>query len=380
MNDMTNTRAKSPLLDHCPPSLSASWYVDQAQFNTERKKIHANTWIYVGRVRAVEPMSMHRVSVAGENLILLKNANGEISCFHNVCRHRGAELCTANELRLKSKLIVCPYHEWAYDLQGQLVRTPYATPTPDFVRADHGLLKVHTKLWNGFVFVCLAETPPDFEAAPDMGPHALDNWPLADLVVGHVLVEEMACNWKIFWENYNECLHCPGIHPELCDMVPVYKQGIMSRHEVQEGQLSPSSESDLKPGAQTWSVDGQLCGPEFPNLTAEERARGHTFVTLWPTMYVVAHRDYVRAVSLRPLSAERTELRTEWLFAPETLNEPGFDLDNVTRFASLVMRQDAAACELNQRGLRSTAFKGGRLMPQEFDVYRFQQWVRKYLA
>jgi Rieske 2Fe-2S family protein len=97
-------------------------------------------------------------------------------------------------------------------------------------------------------------------------------------------------------------------------------------------------------------------------------------------MFIVAHVDYVRAVSLRPLGPEQTELRAEWLFPADTLSAPDFDLDNVVTFAKTVMMQDAAACEMNQRGLASTKFMNGTLMPQEFDVYRFQQWVRQQTA
>ena len=121
---------------------------------------------------------------------------------------------------------------------------------------------------------------------------------MRDLVTGHVMVKEIACNWKVFWENYNECLHCPGIHPELCDMVPVYDKGLMAPNEAPD--WSPDAQADagpLKPGARTWTMNGKPCGPEFPDLTDAQRLAGHTFVTLWPTMYVVAHVDYVRAVS-----------------------------------------------------------------------------------
>jgi glycine betaine catabolism A len=97
-------------------------------------------------------------------------------------------------------------------------------------------------------------------------------------------------------------------------------------------------------------------------------------------MYIVAHVDYIRVVSMRPLGPERTELRANWLFSKETLAQPNFDLENVTRFVTTVMAEDAAACEMNQRGLKSSAFTRGRLMPQEFDVYRFQNWIRQQLA
>lgn len=110
-----------------------------------------------------------------------------------------------------------------------------------------------------------------------------------------------------------------------------------------------------------------------------EREAGQTFVTLLPTMFVVAHVDYVRIVSLHPVGPERTALKAEWLFPAATLAAPGFDLGNVVNFAGLVMMQDGAACEMNQRGLHSERFERGTLMPQEFDVLRFQEWVRRAL-
>ena len=351
-----------------------------AQFEREIKAIWARQWIYAGRANDLGPNTIRRLQAAGENLILVKDSAGSVNCFHNTCRHRGAELCQAETTKLKSKLITCPYHEWAYSLQGQLLRVPYASPTADFQMAEHGLLKVNITEWNGFLYVCLADTPPRFEAAPDLGADALDNWPVKDPVTGHTLVKQIDCNWKIFWENYNECLHCPGIHPELSDLVPVYAKGLMAPNEAPDWMPGITQTGDaLKQGARSWTMNGKPCGPEFPNLDAAQRLAGHTFVTLWPTMYIVAHVDYLRVVSLKPIAPERTELRAEWLFPRETLAAPGFDLGNVTRFVTTVIEQDGAASEINQRGLKSRAFKAGRLMPQEFDVYRFQQWVRGQL-
>jgi len=381
MNEIVTPIPGSPLLDHCPESLPAIWYYDEAHYARELKQIWARNWINAGRVDDLEPMSVTRMAAAGQNLILVRDSGGDITCFHNTCRHRGAELCSAAQTRLKSKLISCPYHEWSYDLKGNLVRTPYVSMTPDFRKEDHGLLKAHVKLWNGFIFVCLDDNPPDFGHVPDLGTGSLDNWPMAELVTGHTFVHEMACNWKLFWENYNECLHCPGIHPELCERVPVYGKGYMAANEA-PGWTPDETErgTALNPGASTWSMNGKPCGPAFPSLTADERARGQTFVTLMPTMYIVAHVDYVRAVTLHPLGPERTELRARWLFPRATLEAPAFDLENVTAFATMVMKQDGEACEMNQRGLKSQAFTAGRLMPQEFDVHNFQQWVQGQLS
>ena len=133
----------SPLLDHCPETLPASAYYDPDWFERERQTIWARNWICAGRIGDVAPGTMRRFDLAGR------------------------------------KLIRCPYHAWSYDTGGRLVSTAYATPTADFRKEDHGLFPVHVRTWNGFVFLCLSDTPPDL--APDLGLAALDNWPMEDL-------------------------------------------------------------------------------------------------------------------------------------------------------------------------------------------------------
>ena len=380
MNDFGRPHPDSPLMTHCAASLPSSCYIDAQWYQSEQEKIWANNWIYVGRDNDLAPKSMRRISIAGQNLILVKDSEGETRCFYNSCRHRGSELCTVDERSMTSRLIVCPYHQWSFDLSGNLIRTPFVTETSDFDKSEHALASVSIKLWNGFLFVCLAEAAPDFAKLPDLGEHALQNWPMDKLGTGHRMTKELQCNWKIFWENYNECLHCPGIHPELSEMVPVYGRGYMAENE--DPKWSPDKQQNsttLKDGAKTWTMDGTLCGPEFPGLSDDERERGQTFVTMVPTMFIVAHRDYVRTVTLVPLGPERTELRAEWLFMPETMASPDFNLSNVIDFASLVMIQDGVACEMNQRGLRRDKAVHGTLMPQEYDVFRFQQWIRNQM-
>ena len=348
-----------------------------AAFEHDLKNIWAKDWVYAGRVNDLPNSTVRRLSVAGENLILIRDAEGGITCFHNTCRHRGAELCSVAERPMKSKLLVCPYHQWSYAANGRLIQVPFASPTGDFDKAANGLFAVHTHVWNGCIFVCLADKPPPFSGVMDMGEAALNNWPMDELVTGHTLVKTIGCNWKVFWENYNECLHCPGIHPELCDMVPVYGRGYMAPEEAPDWNGQSADGGPLKQGARTWTLNGEPCGPEFAKLTVSQRQAGHFFVTLLPTVFIVAHVDYVRVVSLKPLGPEKTELRAEWLFLPETLDSPKFDLDNVVKFATMVLMQDAEACEMNQRGLKSTRYTDGTLMPQEFDVHRFHQWVRQ---
>jgi Rieske 2Fe-2S family protein len=142
---------------------------------------------------------------------------------------------------------------------------------------------------------------------------------------------------------------------------------------------APRPQGNLKSGARSWTKNGQPCGPEFPRLSDAERGAGYHFVTLLPSLFIVAHVDYVRAVSVRPLGPESTELKVEWLFTRETLGAPGFDLSNVVDFAAKVIREDGEACEMNQRGLRCSKFHAGTLVPQEYAIFQFHEWVRRFM-
>ena len=359
-------RPNSPLLDHCPPTLPARAYKDPAWHEAELRAIWRRDWVCAGREADFPQGTVRRTEIGGAPVIVVND--GTLRAFHNLCRHRGAELCATDGPL--GRLISCPYHAWSYAPDGRLLSTAFATVTPDFRREEHGLLPLSLRLWNGFVFLSAAEDPPDLAADADLA--SLDRWPMASLVTGHRLEKRLACNWKVFWENYNECLHCPGVHPGLSSLVPVYRLGVMA--EAERSDSGPAL-SAFRPGAHTWTTDGQPCGPEFPGLTEEERAEGFRFITIYPSVFVVAHVDYARSVRLRPLSPTETLLTVDWLFSPATLAQPGFDAARVAEFATTVLSEDAAACEMNQRGLNSPAWNGGRLMPQEYAIAQFHRWV-----
>lgn len=367
------SQAASPLLDHCPGTLPRAAYVSPDWYAREMATIWSRHWVCAGRADDLASATMRAVQVGPASVILARLPDGTLRAYHNTCRHRGAEIC--RDERAAGKLITCPYHAWAYAADdGRLISTAHAHPTEDFRREDHGLRPVALRQWAGFIFLSLATAPPDLRG--DIPLSTLDNWPMDGLRTGHRWEQVLDCNWKVFWENYSECLHCPGIHPELCDMVPIYREGVMAPNERQGRTPGVGGQAQLKPGAESWTMSGAPCGPAFPGLTPEERQAGYTFVTLWPSAFVVAHVDYVRSVRLAPLGPDRTRLVAEWHFAPETLAQPGFDAARVADFAKIVLTQDAEACEMNQRGLLSPAWDRGRLMPEEYEIHRFHDWVR----
>ncbi len=362
-------------------TLPSSSYWEAGAYQRDLDAIWYRSWLFACReADLAEPLAFRTVRIGTQEIIVLRDETGMLRAFHNTCRHRGSQLCQESAGRLKARLLTCPYHAWSYSLRGDLVRVPSKSLPDGFDKADHPLYRVALSTWRGFVFVNLAENPEGTAPSSfDPASGDLGNWPLEGLVSGHVLRKVMNCNWKIFWENFNECLHCPGIHKELSRLVPIYGRGLMARHDDPEWKRhadsdAPEFSGGLRDGAETWSRDGRAHGPAFAGLTAAERAAGQTYATSLPSMFIVGHVDYVRVVRLAPLGPEQTELTAEWLFSPEAL--AATDIDNIVAFGTQVLEEDAGICEVNQRGLRSLRHQAGVLMPEEYDLHRFHQWVR----
>jgi Rieske 2Fe-2S family protein len=368
------------------PGLLADAYFDPRQYERELQRIWYRNWVYVGRSSDVErPRAFRTFELGDQKLLLVRDDQGALQGFHNTCRHRGAALCRESEGTLRTGSIICPYHAWVYNLQGDLLRTSSRTHASGFRLTDYPLYKISVKEWNGFVFVALTGNPPPFEKIFDLPLDRLDAWPLQELVVGHVLLKTIQSNWKIFWENYNECLHCPGVHPKLSQLVPIYGRGLLVERDDPEWQAhaadaDPKYKGGLRSGAATWSLDGRTTGKPFPGLSDADIQAGHVYMTSLPSVFLVGHVDYVRVVRLLPLGPEKTELRVEYLFSPETLADPAFDLRNVVDFTNLVMTEDAEVCELNQRGLRAGPHVRGVVMPEEYVIRQFHDWLRAELA
>lgn len=371
-----------PLLREAIPSLPARAYFDPIGHQRELERIWQRHWICAGRTAEIaDARDFLRFEVAGRGVLLVRDDGGELHAYLDSCRHRGASLCTGERGRLARGAIVCPYHAWRYDLNGRLLRTG-ARPAPaGFDRDAHRLRALPIREWNGFVFICLDPDPPPFAAGFDQPLDRLDAWHLADCVSAHRTVLTIACNWKVFWENYNECLHCPGVHPELSRLVPVYGRALLDAADDPDWRPpaaagDPTAGQGLRPGASSWTTTGEPVGPPFANLSEADRRAGHVYVTAMPSLFVVGHVDYARAVRLRPLGPETTELGVDYLFPRATLALPGFDPGPAIAFAERVLGEDAAVCETNQRGLRAAPDARGVLMPEEYVVRAFHEWLR----
>jgi len=371
-------------LEHTLPS---HWYYDPAHYARELAAIWYPRWVYLCRAATLpEPRSFRTFTLGSQPILLVRDEAGEVRAYYNTCRHRGAALCREPEGRVPPGGITCPYHGWNYRLNGELARLPSAGRGNFVERAAHGLYPIAVHVWRGFVYVNLAASAaPPFEGVFTPEAEYFANWPLEDLLPGHRMIERVRCNWKAFWDNYNECLHCPGIHPGLVDLVPIYRRGIMEERDDPAWAThaqgdDPLYRGGLKAGAVTWTADGRSLGNDFPRLTAEQRRVAYHFMTSVPSQYVVFHVDHVRSVRLLPLGPEDMELEVEWLFPKATLADPTVDIMKACDFSAGVLREDAAICEVAQRGLHATPHERGVLMPEEYDVWRFQRWVLEALG
>ncbi|RXG83873.1 aromatic ring-hydroxylating oxygenase subunit alpha [Bradyrhizobium zhanjiangense] len=355
-------------------------YFDPAQYDRELKAIWYKEWNYVCRAEAIEKGSFRRHAIGDQDVLIVRDEQGNLRAFHNTCRHRGSRLCAAEEGSLSNGNIVCPYHAWTYALDGKLLGVPGLSLPPDFEKGAFSLFPVAVTVWRGFVFINF-----DSAAVPNFEPFGarvatLASWPLEELKLAHSYSVNVACNWKIFWENSSECYHCPGVHPELSKMAPIVGRGIMELRQDpnwQENQHKqhPRFQGGIAEGMKTYSLDGQTKGEPFPGLTEEDHRTGFGFRTNWPSVLFGANVDFVRALRVRPLGPEQTEISLEFFFSEENLANPEFDPKHNIEFTRRVVDQDISICELNQAGLRSMAFESGVLMPSENYVHAFQEWV-----
>lgn len=371
-----------PLLTETRDSLPKDWYYDAGHYERELEAIWYRDWVCVGRAEEVPNAGDFLVrKIGNQSLIVTRDKDDGISVFYNTCRHRGSVLCTKENGRFANGRIICPYHTWTYSLAGELVATPVRIESDDFRLSDYSLYDVHVDLWGGFVFVNLSDEPEkslkDFMAGED---ERLANWPLEEMVSVHQEVKPLQCNWKLFWENFVECYHCPRHHPELCKIVPIYNKGLLSSYEASGDPRDVDSiERGMGEGKFTWTIDGQIKLPLIEGLSDEDIEQGMVYASITASMFVVGHPDYVRSVRICPTGAETTDLIVDWYLMPGTKEKHADKIEHMLELGRLVVEQDGALCELNQKGLKSRAHKHGVLVPQEYGVLDFHEWIKTCL-
>jgi Rieske 2Fe-2S family protein len=365
---------RSPDRRQLEASLPRAAYADPGFFERERNGIFWNEWFYVGRAEQLERVgSFQVVDVAGESAIVVRGPDG-LHAHVNLCRHRGSRLLCGNGTL--SGAIRCPYHAWAYAFDGRLIAAPFVSPeeVPAQARRLH---PVGVECWGGFVFVNFSPDNARRQGrtlARQLGaiPARLARYPLEQLRIGHSIRYDVAANWKVMLENYNECYHCAGVHPELCRIVPAFKRRGGSDLDWKRG-------IPHRDGAWTFSLSGTSPRAPFAELDEDERVR-HKGELIYPNFMLSLSADHVAAFSLWPESADQTTIICDFLFHPSEMANPGFDPADAVEFWDLVNRQDWAICENVQAGMRSRAFHHGYYAPMEDSSLDIRRYVAALLG
>src|SRR5262245_18706067 len=260
-------------------SLPTVSYLSPEIFAQEKERIFFREWICAGREeQLLNPGDSLVLDVLGESVLVVRSKNGQLKAHYNVCRHRGSRLCNEDAHGVKliggvtaAGTIRCPYHLWTYSLDGELLSAPHLREADGLDKKDFSLYPVGIESLGGFFFLNL--TPADatrtgHNLARQLGPipERVKRYPLAELRSARKLTYEVAANWKVIMENYNECYHCAGVHPELCRIVPAFKEKGGSNLDWDSG--IPQAE-----GTFTFTMTGTSDRAPFPGLDEQEQVR-----------------------------------------------------------------------------------------------------------
>ena len=358
-------------------ALPREMYVDDAAWARERERVLFSSWACVGRTSDLgldSPGQLAVVDVAGESVVVTRDDDG-LHAAYNVCRHRGSQLVPrppdSERVCLAAGALRCPYHSWTYSLAGRLLKAPN-TDGVEIEPSEFSLHPVGVEEWAGFVFVHLTPSADEpflegvAKAAANLG-----NYDMGSLVTGKVMSYDVAANWKVMAENYNECYHCGPVHPELVRLVPAFGGGGTG--------LAWDDGIPHRKGAWTFTMSGTTSRAPLPGLSKAERTR-HKGELVYPNLMLSCSADHVAAFVLQPVAVDRTRIDCLLLFARSEVASLSFDPSDAADFWDLVNRQDWAICESVQRGMSSRAYTHGWFAPMEDDSADIRRWLLPRLS
>lgn len=377
-------------------SLEQKFYTDPEYHKQDLENIFYKDWLFVGHdCELPKTGSYMTVQIGAYPVVIVRDAQGGIRAFHNSCRHRGSRICAA-EKGTAAKL-VCPYHQWTYELDGRLLFARQVGP--DFKPAEYGLKPVHCETVAGYIYVCVADEAPDFASfrnlvEPYLAPHNIKD---AKVAFESSIIEKG--NWKLVWENNRECYHCAANHPELCRTYPEAPsatgvQGVMEDPEI--NQLWKNCASVGLPAQFNMSEDGRYRITRIPLLRdavsytmsgkaavkkpLSDQVAGSTNIGAmllfnYPSTWNHLMADHAISFRVLPISAEETLVTTKWLVHKDAVEGVDYDLDELTHVWIQTNDQDRQIVEENAVGIRSPAYQPGPYsVEHEGGVMQFLEW------
>ncbi len=382
-------------------SLPQPFYTDARVFALDLDRVFRRQWIFVGSGREIsEPGDYFTIEIGPDSLIIARDGDGAVQALYNTCRHRGSRIC--HETRGKAKHLVCPYHRWVYAHDGGLIHARFLDDDRD--RNELALEKAHVEVLQDYIFVCLDEAPPDFEAArraiePQLAPHQP-----ARTKICYSREYDVAANWKVIMENNRECYHCRTGHPEF--MEANYDLG-MNQDRRQNAEFAARRDHmrqtwrglglptdavsfpngswyrceriPLKEGFVSETISGQPAAPLLGQISDPDCGSLRTIGL--PNFWAHANCDYLMTTCLMPVDALRSRVRVNFLVHEDAEEGRDYDVSDVIAIWKATSEQDWTLCENNQLGIHSSAYKPGPYLSLvEQSVEDFVVWYLNLLA
>jgi Rieske 2Fe-2S family protein len=371
-------------------SLPQAFYCDPDIYEFDLRAIFYRSWHLIGfEVELAMPGSYLATTVGQSPIVVLRNRRGDVVGFHNSCRHRGAQICKSGAG--KAPRLVCPYHQWTYDLDGTLLSARGAPK--DFDLASHSLGAIRVESVAGCIYAALSDDAPDFAPFRLALEPALLPQKLLDGKVVHVAELTEQANWKLVMENGRECHHCSACHPELKIVFPM---------EISEGSAFIEREAaspfmkrmrelgletvghtadwwqinrfPLKEGFVSYSMDGKpLVLKPLNNMN-----EGNLGTLRWaaePTSFCHVSSDSAFMFSANAVGPLTTIVTSKWLVHKEAVDGVDYSMDRLIHLWNETNLQDRDLAENNQRGVNSIAYRPGPYsIEDEAYVHRFVDW------
>ena len=369
-------------------SLEQPFYTNNDVFETEWDSIFQKHWLFAGNTAQIpKPGDYFLYHLQNDSIIVIRGNNNQVHAHYNTCRHRGSAICL-NDTGHAAKLI-CPYHQWVYDKDGSLLN---ARMMPDdFCKEEYGLHSAHVQVVEGLIFICLAEAAPDFSSIQkSLGPY-LKTYKIDHAKLAAIKNYKLNANWKLVAENFRECYHCGGAHPEYCSAViganlredtnelTAEKQKEWRKKELEtnlvevaKGTTTYAVRYPLRPGFESYSVDGKKVS--IPMGTHKDHDAGVIGLVNYPNFWMDAVSDYVWTMKVTPLDAATTDVEFCWLVDGNAIEGKDYTLKHLTEFWEITGDQDGKLCENNFKGIQSNAYQPGPYAPVEDQVVNFVDW------
>lgn len=354
-------------------TLPQKYFTSPEIFAKEAEYIFKSYWMCAGHEGQM-PKEGNYISMdqGNENLLVVRGNTGQIKAFYSVCQHRGTRIKPDPEIKCLGA-IQCQYHNWTYDLDGRLIGPPNLQKDKNVDMGKIRLKEAPVHLWNGFIFVNLnpGEATPFDKMYPEMP--RLESWNLKKLTHHKSIRYDVAANWKYIIQNFNECYHCPTVHPQLAKLAD-YRSG---SNDLTQGSALGGF---LKfTNGESMTMTGKICALPLGDLRPEDQKRGY-YYSILPNLLLNVHPDYVMYHLLTPTAADRTKIVSHWLFNPEASQRQGFNPEDAIDFWDLTNQQDWEFCELGQLGVQSQVYSPGPYVENESLLVAFDEHYLKIMS